>query len=255
MVFPRDHLRKVVDAYEGRPERWRMTCTLYNMLQIVSDNNLACHFVLFCNYSNEEEEDVRVKYTSIFGLSFASVLFVCLVLRTQKSPLRDQHSTLLYSVRLSCSSVYNRLFCPSVSIRLSLSSVFTRLSSVSVFFVYLFSFVSFSVRFIRLMPNHREIFGDGTALWARTGKNTDWSTGPLVRSLARSLAPLTHSLAPHYSLHSRAPLCSLACLLAHFAHSLTRGKVHDWMAIFFWKWGGQVDNFWTIVDRKEQMEV
>ena len=40
-----------------------------------------------------------------------------------------------------------------------------------------------------------------------------YSTGPFARSLARSLAPLTHSLAPHCSLCSRAPLRS-------FAHSL-----------------------------------
>ena len=40
-------------------------------------------------------------------------------------------------------------------------------------------------------------------------KNTVWSTGPLAHPVARSLAPLTHSLVPHYSLHSRALLRSL----------------------------------------------
>ena len=40
------------------------------------------------------------------------------------------------------------------------------------------------------------------ALWARITKNTDWSTRPLARPFARSLAPLT------------------------------RGKVCDWMAIY-----------------------
>ena len=45
------------------------------------------------------------------------------------------------------------------------------------------------------------------ALWARTVKNTDCSTGPLARPFARSLAPLIRSL-------------------AHFAHSLARGKVN-----------------------------
>ena len=44
--------------------------------------------------------------------------------------------------------------------------------------------------------------------------NTDWSSGPLARPFARSLALLTHSLAPVYWLCSRAPLRSLA-------HSLT----------------------------------
>ena len=46
-------------------------------------------------------------------------------------------------------------------------------------------------------------------LWARITKNTDWSTGPLTHPFARLLAPPTHSLAPHYSLCSRAPLRSL----------------------------------------------
>ena len=38
------------------------------------------------------------------------------------------------------------------------------------------------------------------ALWARTTKNTDWSTGPLARPFAHSLAPLTRLLALHFSL-------------------------------------------------------
>ena len=52
------------------------------------------------------------------------------------------------------------------------------------------------------------------------------STGPLARPFARSLAPLTRSLAPHYSLRLRAPLRSLGRTLAHFAHSLARGQVN-----------------------------
>ena len=60
------------------------------------------------------------------------------------------------------------------------------------------------------------------------GRNTDWSTGQLPRPFACSLAPLTRLLSLHYSLRSRAPLRSLARLLAHFA----RGTVNDWMAIF-----------------------
>ena len=62
--------------------------------------------------------------------------------------------------------------------------------------------------------------------WARIFKNTDWSTGPLAHPFARSLASLTPSLAPHYSLRSRPPLRSLVRSLAHFAHSLARGKVN-----------------------------
>ena len=51
-------------------------------------------------------------------------------------------------------------------------------------------------------------------LWAKTTKITDWRTEPLAYPFARSLAPLTHSLAPHYSLCSRPLLCSLICSLA-----------------------------------------
>ena len=73
------------------------------------------------------------------------------------------------------------------------------------------------------------------ALWFRWLKNQDVSTGPLARSFAlpfaRLLAPLTHSLALDCSLRSRPPLHSLVRSLAHFAHSLARGTVNDWMAI------------------------
>ena len=48
-----------------------------------------------------------------------------------------------------------------------------------------------------------------SALWARITMNTDWSTGPLARPFAHSLAPLTRLLAPHYSLRSRAPFVLL----------------------------------------------
>ena len=69
---------------------------------------------------------------------------------------------------------------------------------------------------------------DKNALWARITKNTDWSTGPLARPFAHSLARLTRLLTPHYSLHSRTLLCSLARSLAHsLAHSLALGTVID----------------------------
>ena len=50
------------------------------------------------------------------------------------------------------------------------------------------------------------------------------STGPLARPFACSLAPLTHLLALDCLHCSRSPLRSLVRLLAHFAHSLARGK-------------------------------
>ena len=56
------------------------------------------------------------------------------------------------------------------------------------------------------------------AQWIKTAKNWDGSTGPIARSFARSLAPITYSLAPHCSLCSRAPLRSF---VRSFVHSLT----------------------------------
>ena len=55
-----------------------------------------------------------------------------------------------------------------------------------------------------------------------------WSTGPLARPFARSLAPLTRSLAPHYLLCLRAPLRSLVRSLAHFTPELVRKVVFDY---------------------------
>ena len=65
-----------------------------------------------------------------------------------------------------------------------------------------------------------------SALWSGTNKNRNVSTGPLTRLFACLLAPLTHSLAQDCSLRSRPPLPSLIRSLAHFAHSLARGKVN-----------------------------
>ena len=70
------------------------------------------------------------------------------------------------------------------------------------------------------------------ARWFTTAENRDVSTGPF--RIARSLAPLTHSLAPHCSLRSRAPLRSFVCSLAGpFTRSQAHGKevfVHDFYA-------------------------
>ena len=62
-----------------------------------------------------------------------------------------------------------------------------------------------------------------TALWARVNKNPDCSTGSFARLFTRSLAPLTHSLALHWSL----------CLRAHLAYSRVHGKVNDYYGYFF----------------------
>ena len=58
----------------------------------------------------------------------------------------------------------------------------------------------------------REKRGETQALWARTTKNTDCSTGPLTCPFARLLVPPTRPL-------------------THYAHSLAHGTVNDWMAI------------------------
>ena len=56
------------------------------------------------------------------------------------------------------------------------------------------------------------IEGERAALWSKTNKNRDVSTGSLARPFARSLALLTCSLAPPCWLCSRALLCSLRSL-------------------------------------------
>ena len=63
------------------------------------------------------------------------------------------------------------------------------------------------------------------AQWSETAKNRDVSTGPLARPFARSLAPLTRSLAPDCSLRSRPPLRSLVRSLARSLTSLTPSLV------------------------------
>ena len=66
---------------------------------------------------------------------------------------------------------------------------------------------------------------------------------PRIRSevlgqwLICSLVPLSRSLAPHYSLHSRAPLRSIICSLAR---PLDRKKVDDKMTIS--------SNFFSVLD-------
>ena len=61
------------------------------------------------------------------------------------------------------------------------------------------------------------------AQWSRTAMNRDVSTGPLARLFARSLAPLTRSLAPDCSvLASLAPSAALTHSLAHSLRSLPR---------------------------------
>ena len=60
--------------------------------------------------------------------------------------------------------------------------------------------------------SQREKLPEAKALWRRTIKNPDASTGPLACSFAHSLTPLTPLLAPHCLLHT----ACFACML-HFA--------------------------------------
>ena len=71
------------------------------------------------------------------------------------------------------------------------------------------------------------------AQWFKTAKNQDICNGPLASPFARLLTLLTHPLAPHCLLCSRAPLRSLIRLLTHFAHSRARGTENVRMAIHF----------------------
>ena len=68
-----------------------------------------------------------------------------------------------------------------------------------------------------------EIMNITVALWSITAKNTDWSTGPLARPFARSLAPLTGLLCT--TCFARALRCAHS--LTHFANFQARGTVID----------------------------
>ena len=61
--------------------------------------------------------------------------------------------------------------------------------------------------------------------WFRTAKNQDVSTGPLACPFARSLAPLTHSLALHCLLCMRPLIHSFICFLAHALSPQLWGKM------------------------------
>ena len=102
-------------------------------------------------------------------------------------------------------------------------------------FCSLFSFVCSLLCLVLVAASlaHKTLFEIGfavsarNALWSITAKNTGSSTGPPARPFACLLAPLAHLLAPDCSLCWCPLLRSLVCSLAHFAHSLARGKVID----------------------------
>ena len=70
-------------------------------------------------------------------------------------------------------------------------------------------------------------------LWSGTNKNQDISTGPFARPFARSLAPLTHSLAPDCSLCSCPPLRSLTRSLARSLRSHPRSLESELLDGYF----------------------
>ena len=74
------------------------------------------------------------------------------------------------------------------------------------------------------------------ALWARSTKNSDKSTGPLTCPFAGWLAPLTHSLAPPCSLYLRIPLRSLFRLLRSLPHSWESKLSDGYFLCFFLFW-------------------
>ena len=88
------------------------------------------------------------------------------------------------------------------------------------------------------------------SLWSGTNKNRDVSTGPLARPFARSLAPLTHSLAPDYSLRSRPPLRSLIRSLRSLC-SLPR----SWESEFLMSQNDLVLSHGAATSRKERSSI
>ena len=87
------------------------------------------------------------------------------------------------------------------------------------FLVFFFFFDELALRGRGLGPKHN-------ALCARIIKNLDVSTGSPARPFTCSLAPLTHSLEPHYSL-ARALHCAHS--FARSLTSLTPPLVGKWM--------------------------
>ena len=74
------------------------------------------------------------------------------------------------------------------------------------------------------------------AMWFKTAMNRDVSSGPLALAFARSLAPLTHSLAPLYSLYWRSFLRSFASSLTlsrtYGKEVFVQDKYASWLHIF-----------------------
>ena len=62
------------------------------------------------------------------------------------------------------------------------------------------------------------------ALWFKTAKNRDISTGPLARPFVYSLAPLSHLLAPHRSIPLRLLPRPYIRSLTHFLTPDSVGK-------------------------------
>ena len=128
-------------------------------------------------------------------------------------------SSLLLSVHLDSSPSASRLF----SLTFSFCCSFFHSFSALLFFLYsLFSLASENLFFLHFHSVISVSLGEN-AHWGRTAMNGDVNTGPLARPFAR----LTRLLALHCSLCLRAPLHFFFCSLAHFAHSLARGKVND----------------------------
>ena len=103
------------------------------------------------------------------------------------------------------------------------------------FFLFLFglsevisSFLIMQNFFWYFFPQIVAMIHSAMTLRARSTKNADIHTGPLACPFAKSLAPLTLLLAPHYLLCWRALLRSLICLLAHLA----RGTVVAIYSVF-----------------------
>ena len=96
------------------------------------------------------------------------------------------------------------------------------------------SSMTHSVTFSHHRSSQSHEFPTSMALWARITKSTDWSTGPLAHPFAHSLAPLTRSLAPHYSLFSRAPLRSLTSLTTSLVGKWMIGWLSNLFFFLFW---------------------
>ena len=158
------------------------------------------NLVISCQYERQKDNRNREKNPPFFSNEIEN---------QKKRRKRDETPLLVpalfcYSFFLHCSRPLFILFSVSSSHCSPSSSVYSFLLPFFLFALLQISWTFFS----------------SFALWSKSTKNPDVSTGALASSFAWSFKPLARSLTPPCLLRSLARSTALTRLLAHFAHSL-----------------------------------